>query len=186
MATRPFGERLRQAELDERRLNRAVLRRYDDRTRRLEEEEGRVQRDLSAGVERATSQAFGRRLGRARGGGAVRMQAQLQSDLTRQAGEARRSFREQIEQNQMDKLTAERAMMKDKNQLQVEMKQHADKLDELYDDATLAGVMNDTKFKKDVRNYINEMGLMGQEAADVLQMADDRMKKAFFTFSFGE
>ena len=113
------------------------------------------------------------------------MQAQLQSDLTRQAGEARRSFREQIEQNQMDRLTAERAMMKDKNQLQVEMKQHADKLDQLYDDATLMGVMNDTKFKREVRNYINEMGLMGQEAADVLQMADDRMNKAFFNFSFG-
>ena len=119
-----FGDKIRRSEEETKRLNRAALSRFDEKLGRLEGEEQDVMTGLRAGVGRAASQTFGRKSGRGRSGGMLRGQSQIEMDLRRQAGEARREFAGEKEQTQFDRLALEKSMMKTPAQLQQEAKDH--------------------------------------------------------------
>lgn len=180
-----FGSRIRRSREDTERLNRAALSRFDEKLGRLEDEEEDVMSGLRAGVGRAASQAFGRRAGRARSGGALRGQSQIEMDLTRKAGEARRSFASDREQTQMDRIALEKTMMKSPEQLQMEAKDHTDEVERLYDNNAFAGVLNDRGFAQDINDYINRMGLDAQAASEIRRLASQKQQGAFFNVAFG-
>jgi len=180
-----FGSKIRRSREESERLNRAALSRFDEKLGRLDDEEQDVMSGLRAGVGRASSQAFGRRAGRARSGGMLRGQSQIEMDLRRQAGEARRTFSSEREQTQMDRIALEKSMMKSPEQLQMEAKDHTDEIERLYDNNAFAGVLNDRGFARDINDYVNRMGLDGEAAREVRRLANQKQQGAFFNVAFG-
>ena len=163
----PYNRKIAAARMEEDRLRQEGLGLYDQTIGMMEDEQKKVQRDLRSGVDRAASQSFGRGLGRARSGGALRGQSQLEMDLRRQAGEARRAYQTDLQQTKADKLAFERKTMKSSAQLQKEMGDHKAAVKQLYDDYRTLGVLNNTDFNRRVDAYINRMGLTDEEAFQV-------------------
>ena len=175
-----FGRQIAAAEMQEERLRQEGLGLYDQTIGMMEAEQQNVQRNLRAGVDRAASQTFGRGLGRGRSGGALRGQSQLEMDLRRQAGEARRAYQTDLQQTKADKLAFERKTMKTSTQLRAEAADHTQAIDDAYDTATFLGFMNDQKFNEEIIAYIDRMGLKGEQANAVRTAADDKKRSAFF------
>tara|TARA_R100000322_G_scaffold21309_3_gene14053 strand:+ start:2028 stop:2627 length:600 start_codon:yes stop_codon:yes gene_type:complete len=178
-----FGRKIAAARMEEEKLRDEGIGLYDETLDMMEAEQQNVQRDLRAGVDRAASQTFGRGLGRARSGGALRGQSQLEMDLRRQAGEARRRFQTEKQQVKADQLAFKRQTMKTSTQLQAEASDHKQAIDEAYDRATFLGFMNDATYRDEIDNYIDRMGLTGEAADAVRSAADDKRRTAFFNIS---
>ena len=147
------------AKTEEERLRKEALKLMLESEGRIRGEGETIEGRLRGEHGRAFAGAVGRRAGRASGGGALSALSGVQTDLSRQAAEARAGIAERLDQAKANRIQFQRETMKSSEQLSADASAVSSEVDSLQDKHTRWGRLNKGKYRQAVGKYLASQGI---------------------------